>query len=48
MNAVKLEGGQRMSSRAKAIRDAGIPVMGHIGKHIDTFFLFIVVLFRDC
>uniref|UniRef100_A0A6B2KZ10 3-methyl-2-oxobutanoate hydroxymethyltransferase n=1 Tax=Arcella intermedia TaxID=1963864 RepID=A0A6B2KZ10_9EUKA len=30
-HAVKLEGGKRMASRVKAIVDAGIPVMGHIG-----------------
>jgi len=31
MDAVKLEGGQRVSSRIKAITDAGIAVIGHIG-----------------
>lgn len=30
-DAVKLEGGIRMAKRVKAIVDAGIPVMGHIG-----------------
>jgi 3-methyl-2-oxobutanoate hydroxymethyltransferase len=29
--AVKLEGGVAMASRVRAIADAGIPVMGHIG-----------------
>ena len=31
MDAVKLEGGRRVTSRIKAISDAGILVMGHIG-----------------
>jgi len=31
MDAVKLEGGRRVQSRIKAIADAGILVMGHIG-----------------
>jgi len=31
MDAVKLEGGQEMVSTVKAIIEAGIPVMGHIG-----------------
>jgi 3-methyl-2-oxobutanoate hydroxymethyltransferase len=31
MDAVKLEGGQEVASTVKAITDAGIPVMGHIG-----------------
>ncbi|HKZ87408.1 MAG TPA: 3-methyl-2-oxobutanoate hydroxymethyltransferase [Anaerolineae bacterium] len=30
-DAVKLEGGRQMASRVKAIADAGIPVMGHLG-----------------
>lgn len=30
-DAVKLEGGERMSSRVKAITDAGILVIGHLG-----------------
>lgn len=30
-DAVKLEGGKRMASRVKAISDAGILVMGHLG-----------------
>lgn len=29
--AVKLEGGARMAARMRAISDAGIPVMGHLG-----------------
>jgi len=31
VDAVKLEGGGRVSERVKAIVDAGIPVMGHLG-----------------
>ncbi len=31
MDAVKLEGGRRVASRIRAITDAGIQVMGHIG-----------------
>ncbi len=31
VDAVKLEGGRRMAGRVRAITDAGIPVMGHIG-----------------
>ncbi len=30
-DAVKLEGGRQMAARVKAIADAGIPVMGHLG-----------------
>ncbi len=30
-DAVKLEGGRQMASRLKAIADAGIPAMGHLG-----------------
>ena len=30
-DAVKLEGGRQMASRVKAIAEAGIPVMGHLG-----------------
>jgi len=30
-DSVKLEGGRQMASRVKAIADAGIPVMGHLG-----------------
>jgi 3-methyl-2-oxobutanoate hydroxymethyltransferase len=31
MDAIKLEGGRRVKEQIKAIVDAGIPVMGHIG-----------------
>lgn len=31
MDCIKLEGGQRVASRIRAITDAGIPVIGHIG-----------------
>jgi len=31
MDCIKLEGGQRIASRIRAITDAGIPVIGHIG-----------------
>ncbi|HXL05073.1 MAG: 3-methyl-2-oxobutanoate hydroxymethyltransferase [Firmicutes bacterium] len=31
MDAIKLEGGRRVKDQIKAIVDAGIPVMGHIG-----------------
>ena len=30
-DSVKLEGGRQMASRVRAIADAGIPVMGHLG-----------------
>ncbi len=30
-HAVKLEGGRRMSAQIRALTDAGIPVMGHVG-----------------
>lgn len=30
-DAVKLEGGSRVAPRIKAIRDAGVPVIGHVG-----------------
>ena len=33
VDAIKLEGGVRVASRIKAIRDAGIVVCGHIGGH---------------
>lgn len=39
-NAVKLEGGTEISPQIKAITDAGIPVMAHIGltpQHINAF-----------
>jgi 3-methyl-2-oxobutanoate hydroxymethyltransferase len=36
VNAVKLEGGEKMKSRVKAIVNAGIPVMGHIGLTPQT------------
>ncbi len=35
-DAVKLEGGAEMASKVKAISDAGIPVMGHIGLTPQT------------
>jgi 3-methyl-2-oxobutanoate hydroxymethyltransferase len=35
-DAVKLEGGGRMVDRARAIADAGIPVMGHVGLTPQT------------
>ncbi|SCY91075.1 3-methyl-2-oxobutanoate hydroxymethyltransferase [Alkaliphilus peptidifermentans] len=31
VDCIKLEGGERVKSRIRAITDAGIPVMGHIG-----------------
>ena len=36
VEAVKLEGGRLMASRVRAIVDAGIPVMGHIGLTPQT------------
>lgn len=39
-NAVKLEGGTEVAGQIKAITDAGIPVMAHIGltpQHINAF-----------
>ena len=36
MDVVKLEGGTKMAPVAKAIADAGIPVMGHIGLTPQT------------
>ncbi len=35
-DSVKLEGGREMASKVKAIVDAGIPVMGHIGLTPQT------------
>ena len=35
-DAVKLEGGVRLASRVRAIADAGIPVVGHIGLTPQT------------
>ncbi|MBM6992218.1 MAG: 3-methyl-2-oxobutanoate hydroxymethyltransferase, partial [Prevotella sp.] len=35
--AVKLEGGERYADRVKAIVDAGIPVVGHIGLTPQSF-----------
>lgn len=31
VDAVKLEGGERMAARVSAITDAGVPVVGHVG-----------------
>jgi 3-methyl-2-oxobutanoate hydroxymethyltransferase len=36
MDAVKLEGGRHMAATVRAIVDAGIPVMGHIGMTLQT------------
>lgn len=38
--AVKLEGGARMADRIRAVVDAGIPVMGHIGLTPQSVHLF--------
>lgn len=37
MDAVKLEGGRRVASMVKAMVEAGIPVMGHIGLTPQSF-----------
>ena len=36
MDVIKLEGGRDMAPTVKAIVDAGIPVMGHIGLTPQT------------
>jgi 3-methyl-2-oxobutanoate hydroxymethyltransferase len=36
VNSIKLEGGEKMKSRVKAIVTAGVPVMGHIGLTPQT------------
>jgi 3-methyl-2-oxobutanoate hydroxymethyltransferase len=35
-DAVKLEGGRRMANRVRALTDAGIPVVGHVGLTPQT------------
>lgn len=39
-DAVKLEGGTEMAGRVKAITDAGMPVMGHVGLQPQTAALY--------
>ena len=36
VDAVKLEGGERMASRVRALTRAGVPVMGHVGLTPQT------------